>query len=246
MKVIAIHVFILFGIQLFANEHTFHSADSAYQAHDYSLAINLYTQVLAESKHSAPLYYNLGNAYYKNNEIGKSIWAYQKANKIDPQQKDIAFNLNFVSNLTKDKIEQSNQGFSKWIAKVFYGRSINFWSYFAFICITLSCLFYYLFKITIPKNKRSVFLLISFSTITLFLICISFAIAHRVHITTLNNGIIIESTVKAHTAPSAENAVAFELHEGAKFTYKENQGNWYRIEVGKNEGWILKETSLLY
>lgn len=221
-------------------------ADSAYQSQNYELAIQLYSQELAQHQQSAELFYNLGNSYFKNNEIGKAIWAYHKAKKINPQQKDIAFNLNYASILTKDKIEQNDTGISKWMAKVFFGRSINFWALFALGAICLSAVFFFLFKITMPKNKRGVYLVSSFSFGLLFILFLSLAIAHKAHITNLSHGIIIDPVVKVRTAPSEENAVAFELHEGAKFTYKQTQGDWQRIEVGNNEGWILKEKALLY
>ena len=116
----------------------------------------------------------------------------------------------------------------------------------AFIFLTMSALFFYLFKISKEKNKRGVFLMISIAAVFLFLTSFTISVAHKTHISSLSHGIVIEPVAKVRTAPHQENAIAFELHEGAKFTYKETQGNWLRIEVGKEEGWINKETSLLY
>ena len=246
MKTLFLNFILLLSLSVLANQEGITQADSAYQAHNYELAINLYTQALASNEKSAPLYYNLGNAYFKNNELGKAIWAYQKAKKIDPQQKDISYNLNYVSNLTKDKIEQNETGISKWVAKVFFGRSINFWSILSIVFIVLTCLCFYIFKITIPKNRKGVFLIASFISGFLFISSITLALTHKGHITNISHGIIVDPVVKIRTAPSIEDGIAFELHEGAKFKYKETKGDWYRIVVGKNEGWILKEKALLY
>jgi len=246
MKPIFINIILFFCLSATASQKNISSADSAYQAHNYSLAINLYTQVLADQQKSATLYYNLGNAYFKNNELGKALWAYQKAKKIDPQQEDIIFNLNYVSALTKDKIEQNETGISKWIAKVFFGQSINFWAVLALIFMVSAGLFFYLFKITIPKNRKGVYLILSFVTIFLFVSTFSLAISHKGHISNLTHGIITGSVIKVRTAPTTDEGIAFELHEGAKFKYKQTKGNWLRIKVGENEGWISKEVALLY
>ncbi len=246
MKVILLNIILLFCFAATADQSIIERADSAYEAHNYSLSIDLYTQVLADQKKSASIYYNLGNAYFKNNELGKSIWAYQKAKKIDPQQEDISFNLNYVSNLTKDKIEQNESGISKWMAKVFFGHSINFWAILAILFIVISALFFYLFKITIPKNRRGVYLITSVVAVFFSISTFTLAVLHKAHITQLTHGIITDSVVKVRTAPTKEDGIAFELHEGAKFTFKQTDGDWHRIKVGKNEGWILKEKALLY
>ncbi|MFK8039376.1 MAG: tetratricopeptide repeat protein [Crocinitomicaceae bacterium] len=247
MKSIIITILLLIsGSITYPNEVLLKSADSAYQAHQYDESINLYTQILSEQKHSASLYFNLGNAYFKNNEIGKAIWAYHKAKKIDPKNDDINYNLKFASDLTKDKIEQSNTGISKWVAKVFFGQSINFWAIIALVILVFSSIGFYMYKITKQKNQRAIYLIIGIITATLFLITFSIAITHKNHVISLNHGIVIESVIKVRTAPTIEDATAFELHEGAKFKLIQNQGDWYRIKVGKNEGWILKQSALLY
>ena len=129
--------------------------DSAYAAQNYELAIQTYTSILGNQFHSANLYYNLGNAYLKNNELGKAIWSYQKANKIKPGDADILYNLDYASNLTKDKIEQRSSGISKWMAKLFFGKSINYWAYFGIGFALLTCLFFYLYKVEAKKNIRA-------------------------------------------------------------------------------------------
>ena len=224
MRILFLNIILYFSLSAFADTPTIHLADSAYQNHDYTLAVNLYTQIIADHQYSAPLYYNLGNAYFKNNEIGKALWAYHKAKKIDPQQTDIAFNLNYVSSLTKDKIEQDETGIRKWIAKVFFGHGINFWAIIALICMVAAGLCFYLYKITIPKNRKGIYLIANFVSVFLFIAAFSLAIAHKAHITSITHGIITDPVVKVRTAPSTEDVISFELHEGAKFRYKTNAG----------------------
>lgn len=68
-------------------------ADSAYAAADYATAVHIYEQLLSEHGESAEVYYNLGGAYYKMNEIARSILNYERALLLDPSDADIKFNL---------------------------------------------------------------------------------------------------------------------------------------------------------
>ena len=54
-------------------------ADSAYINNDFASAIHLYENILANQGESADIYYNLGNSYYKMDNIAKAIVNYEKA-----------------------------------------------------------------------------------------------------------------------------------------------------------------------
>lgn len=220
--------------------------DSAYAAQNYELAIQTYTSILGNQFHSANLYYNLGNAYLKNNELGKAIWSYQKANKIKPGDADILYNLDYASNLTKDKIEQRSSGISKWMAKLFFGKSINYWAYFGIGFALLTCLFFYLYKVEAKKNIRALYILFTGIGLVLMLSVIGIGLAQKNHIVSNTNAIIINPVVKVKTAPNETESIAFELHEGARVQLIKSEGDWINIEVNKNHGWVKKSDALLY
>ena len=50
-------------------EFLFNEGNKAYNAADYENAISLYEQTLKIGKHSADVYYNLGNANYRLNKV---------------------------------------------------------------------------------------------------------------------------------------------------------------------------------
>ncbi|MFD1552372.1 hypothetical protein DNU06_10930 [Putridiphycobacter roseus] len=220
--------------------------DSAYAAQNYEVAIQAYTSILGNQFHSASLYYNLGNAYLKNNELGKAIWSYQKANKIKPGDEDILFNLDYASGLTKDKIEQRSSGISKWMAKLFYGKPINYWAYFGIGFALITCLFFYFYKTQTKKNIKALYFLFAGISMVLMLLAIGIGMAQKSHITTNTNAIIIQPVVKVKTAPNEAESIAFELHEGARVELIKSEGDWININVNKNQGWVLKSATLLY
>ncbi|MBR4845599.1 MAG: tetratricopeptide repeat protein, partial [Bacteroidaceae bacterium] len=78
-------------------------ADSAYTANDYASAAHIYEMLLAEHGESASVYYNLGGAYYKMNEIARSILNYERALLLDPSNADVKFNLELARAKAVDK-----------------------------------------------------------------------------------------------------------------------------------------------
>jgi tetratricopeptide (TPR) repeat protein len=101
--------FVLFllwaGSLLHAQENTsslFDQGNAYYNEANYAEAVNSYKQVLQNGLHSAELYYNLGSAYYRLNQVAESIYYFEKAKKLDPKNEDIKINSSFAQNMTID------------------------------------------------------------------------------------------------------------------------------------------------
>ena len=91
-------------------------ANQYYADGKYNEAIAAYEEVLAGNYESAALYFNLGNAYFKVNNIPSAIWNYEKALKLDPTDEDIRFNLDLANSRMIDKIEPFPEFFLKtWL-----------------------------------------------------------------------------------------------------------------------------------
>ena len=71
-------------------------ADDAYEMKHYDKAISIYEALIKEEGATKQLYYNLGNAYFRANEIGKSILNYERALRLDPTDEDAKANLEFA------------------------------------------------------------------------------------------------------------------------------------------------------
>ena len=94
--------FFLGGAQV---ELDFEKANSLYNEGVYAAAIQAYENILNKGLHSAEVYYNLANCYYKQNNVGHSIYYYEKALVLAPKDKSILNNLAFAQKMTVDKIE---------------------------------------------------------------------------------------------------------------------------------------------
>ena len=90
--------------------NTVSEADSAYNAGNYTEAIELFSDVISNQGISAALLFNLGNAYYQAGDLGQAMLCYQRAKKLDPSNKQIKANLNFLTEKINDANKAEQRG----------------------------------------------------------------------------------------------------------------------------------------
>ena len=120
-------------------ELDFEKANSLYNEGGYATAVQAYENILNNGLHSAEVYYNLANCYYKQNNVGHSIYYYEKALALKPKDKSILNNLAFAQKMTVDKIEPVPEaGFLNFINASARLISLDAW---AVICVVLMLVF---------------------------------------------------------------------------------------------------------
>src|SRR4029077_10622714 len=62
--------------------------NDAYLRGDYAGAVAAYQELDRQGLVSADLTFNLGNAYYRQGNLGRAIWAYERAAALDPDDED--------------------------------------------------------------------------------------------------------------------------------------------------------------
>ncbi|MDB9954390.1 tetratricopeptide repeat protein, partial [Flavobacteriaceae bacterium] len=108
---------------------SFKQANDLYNSGYYKEAINQYTSILESNQHSAELYFNLANCHYKLNEIGPSIFYYEKALQLAPDDTDILNNLGYAQKMTIDAIQEvPESGVSKFLNKTLNSLSVDGWA----------------------------------------------------------------------------------------------------------------------
>ena len=159
--------FILFWllclVSFSQNEQVFEQANDLYNSGYYKDAVDRYDSILAEDQHSAELYFNLANCYYKLNEIGPSIFYYEKALQLAPNDSDILNNLSYAQKMTIDAIQEVPEvGISKLLNKTLNSLSVDGW---AVRCIALAFLFVSLFLgyyLSYSETKKRLFFVSTF------------------------------------------------------------------------------------
>lgn len=244
MKQILYILSLLFSFGLFAqNQELFEKANTLYNQAKYAEAIDNYNAILETEKHSADLYYNLANAHYKLNNIAPSIYYYEKALLLNPNDTDIINNLAFAKNMTIDAIDVvPDVGFSKILNNTTNKMSFDNWaktSVGLVFCFVLLFLVYYFAYSTL--NKRLAFIG-SITALILVFITLAFAF-HKFNLDKNDNpAIVFAQEAKVKAEPNARSEESFRLHEGTKIQVIDAVDEWNKIKLSDGKiGWISSE-----
>lgn len=219
------------------------NADSAYVRQQYQQAIKDYEELLHNGV-SADLYYNLGNAYYRTDNITRAVLNYERALLLSPGDKDIRFNLQMARNKTIDKIiPESEMFFVTWYRSLVNIMSVDGWTRTALVSLALAIVLslVYLFSERILLRKIGFFG--GLSLIVLFVFSNVFAYQQKRKLVDRTGAIIISTAVPVKSTPAKSGTDLFILHEGTKVEITDGSlHDWKEIRVADGkEGWI--ETS---
>ena len=224
-----------------AMEYNKSMADSAYAFGDYTSAIQIYEFLLATEGEDASVYYNLGNAYYKANDIARSILNYERALLLNPSDDDILFNLELVRNKTVDKnVVTSEFFFVNWFRDFVSVFSVDGWAKCGILCfiILILCLTIFIFNKK-SKTKKIIFI---FALLSLVCTIAANVIAsiQKDKLQYRDSAIVMEPSVIVRSTPSVSGTELFVLHEGKKVTIKDDSmKDWKEIEIEDgNIGWL--------
>lgn len=219
------------------------NADSAYARQQYQQAIKDYEELL-EGGVSAELYYNLGNAYYRTDNITQAVLNYERALLLSPGDGDIRFNLQMARSKTIDKITpESEMFFVTWYHALVNIMSVDGWARTSIATFALAIVLAlaYLFSARIWVRNVGFFGGLAF--IAIFLLANLFAYQQRRELADRTGAIIISSAVPVKSTPSKSGTDLFILHEGTKVEITDGtMRDWKEIRVADGKaGWI--ETS---
>lgn len=235
-----LYLFLLIS-QVFFAQNSFEKGNTLYQKGKYKEAAQTYETIIKEDKqHSAELYFNLGNCYYKLNKVALSIYNYEKALVLKPNDAETLNNLKFAKKLTIDEIKEVPKvGFAKLIQNFTGIFNYNNWAWisvgiaFAFL---LSFIGYYFSQLTLSKR---IYFIVMFVLLFSLLLSVSAGITEKDHYNNDRPAIVFAEMTEVRSEPQKAGSSIFLLHEGAKVYVKEALENWKKIELTDGtEGWI--------
>ncbi|WP_455168712.1 tetratricopeptide repeat protein [Aegicerativicinus sediminis] len=225
------------------NIQLFEEGNKLYDEGDFGGAVDKYEAILKTGEESAELYYNLGNAHYKLNNVAPSIYYYEKALQLNPNDSEIQNNITFAQNMTIDAIDNIPEvGLKKLLSNLTALFPTDGWalltSVFA-VLFTLIFIFYYLSGST---AKKRTFFVGSGIFISLAVVCFLFAF-HSHNLERIDKPAIVfasESQVKSE--PNPRGTLSFTLHAGTKVQILDTINNWNKIKLSDGKtGWMKAE-----
>ena len=215
----------------------FDEANNAYAEGRYAEAAALYQSILDEQP-DAQVYYNLGNAQFKQGELAQAILCYERALRLRPNYPDAQYNLQFACSRITDNIPEQDFFLSSWVRAVRNALSEPTWLWLSIGLFVLALTALLLFLLSRELWLRKTAFHVAWLALLFTVIAgLNAGSLHR-RDTMRNEAIITQGVVNAKSAPDRSGTDLFTVHEGTKVTIQETLGEWCNIRVGSNEGWI--------
>ena len=242
-QVLYILVFLISTLSFAQNKTIFEQANALYNDGNYTEALNKYTSILEQDEHSAELYFNIANAHYKLNNVAPSIYYYEKALLLKPNDKEILNNIAYARNMTIDAIEIVPEvGFSRLIKNATNTMVFDNWAKVSVVLVIFFVFLFLMYYFSHSTSKKRLAFITSVSSLILAFIALAFAF-NSYGLEQKNQPAIVfaqESQIKSE--PNLRSTESFKLHEGTKVQVIDTVSNWKKIKLADGKtGWVSND-----
>lgn len=213
----------------------------AYTDGKFADASTAWTSIEESGQKSAKLYYNLGNAWFKQGNYPKAILNYERALRLDPSYSDARYNLEFTGNFVQDKIEPVPEFILKSVArKVCYVMSSNVWAVIFLVLLAAALMMGLLFLLGSSVGKRRAGFYCGIVLLLLSAGALSFSAWQKSDSVKTDTAIVMSPVSSVKSSPSSGSSKdLFVIHEGTKVTILDEVGTWKNISLADGrQGWI--------
>lgn len=224
-------------------EQLMQEANAAYANKTYEKAIQGYEQLLGEGYHSAVLHYNLGNAYYRTQQLGKAVLHYEKARQLAPGDDDVQHNLQVAYAAQADEMEALPAFFiSKWWKGLRSQMSTNGWTITGLLLLWGAAAGFFLWLMGKRRLQRKRGFMAGLLLLLLCILPFALAISRHHYDQHSNEAILLAKEAPLHFAPDTDSQVVLTIHEGLKVDLQDRISDWYKVRLPNGEvGWLPVE-----
>jgi tetratricopeptide (TPR) repeat protein len=240
LSIIVISMFAAEAVSQQTNQEKFDKGVTLFTSATYKEALQVWTEIYNTGYRSANLNYNIGNAYFKLNDIPDAILFYERAYLLSPADENINYNLQIAKTLIVDRFQEIPEiFFVRWFNFLSLLLSSNTWAIVSLtgflLCLLLLSLYIYSSRY---RNKVIGFWLAIFFFI-MSATSIAFSLRNKSLVYDSHKAIIINTLVSGKSSPDNSGTDLFVLHDGTKVTIEDKVGEWYEIRLSDgNKGWI--------
>lgn len=215
-------------------------ANTAYINGDFRTAIQTYERILAGGLGSAKLYYNLANAYFKENWPGKAILYYHRALRLAPGNDDIRYNLSVAEARTKDNIAQIPEFFLvEWMRSVRHTMSCTAWSVVSLAALACALGLFLLYLLAQPLSLRKTGFYGTLAAAALFVCTTWFAAGQRRAMMDDTQAVVMSASTAVKSSPDKSSTDLFVLHEGTLVRLSNRLDGWCEVTIADGKkGWL--------
>ena len=242
-------LFILPGNDLFAApavDNLFLKANRFYLDGNFKEAVSAYKAILQKIDYnsiispgsSGEVFYNMGNCYHRLGENGRAILNYERASRLLPRDSDLNYNLEYLKETVKDKIESNGNsifGIFFWI-KSFSGKEL--FTVFS----AVSFFFFFLLILRLYYKTEFIFYMLIISFIIYLISGISFGIKSY-QLKFDSRAVVLDTSASVLAGPDTGDTLLFKIHEGTILFFERKEQNFslIRFQDGRR-GWLLSSS----
>jgi hypothetical protein len=216
-----------------------------YEKGSYSVAIAVYENLLIKNGPSSQVYFNLGNAYYKDDQIGNAILSYERARFLGKNDNDVQYNLALANQRIRDNIEPIPTSlFQLWWHAIINKFSTTGWAIITIILLwfALGGFVVYLHKKFVQFQRQGFYVFVVAAV--LFVFAFAAAAGKNAYDKKYQFAIVMAQSAVVKSEPSENSTNLFLIHEGLKLQLLFSDAEWSEIELPDgNVGWI-KNTAI--
>ena len=224
-------------------DNWFDQGNQRYKNEQYKEAIMRWEAVLESGVHSSAVYYNMANAFYHLNDLASSIYYYEKALELDPDDPEINANRAYVQNALIGIIQkQPKTLFRRWDEASGQLLSLNTWAWLGLLFTGLFVFAVLRFQwVQSPMAKRFSFVL-AVASVMMFMASIYLGNKTQSYDEDYHWAIVFQQEMNVRSGPRMSDEVLFQLHAGTKLRLLQTQDEWQEIELADGRrGWVLAQ-----
>ncbi len=223
-----------------AQTSSYEEANALYAEKEYTKAIEAYEHIVREEGIASEVFYNLGNAYFRINELGRAILNYERALRLNPTFKDAKHNLEFANQVIVDKLELADTFFlKKWLETFNNMLNSNTWFYISALLFVLTLILALMFFFGQTKALRKTSFYLGIVFFVCCVITLSFSFNKKSSMKNHAEAIVMTGSIVIKGSPDKSGTDLFQLHEGTKVEVISTLGDWYEIKLPNgNIGWV--------
>jgi len=216
----------------------FDTANKLYAEGKFTEAVAAYGRIIQSGKASAPVYFNLGNAFFKAGQLGRAILAYQHAKELSARDPDVLANLQFARNQVQGPtLTPSAPG--RWLGRL----SLNEWT-----VLSAASTWLWLLLLTLrqwhPPLRSALRGWTAFGGVCALLLGVCLATQYY-RIRMRPTAVIIVAEAPLRQAPLADSPSAGTLYDGAELRVLDRKDSWLQVSTGPRRiGWIRRDEAV--
>jgi tetratricopeptide (TPR) repeat protein len=221
-------------------EEKFRAGEESFSSGDYEKALESWVDIYRTGYRSAEIEYNIGNAYFKLNNIPGAILFFERAYLLKPGDEDINYNLQIARTLVVDRFEEIPElFFVRWYNLLALSLSTNTWAKISITTFILCLLFLSLYFYTSKYRLKVIGFWLAILFFIVSITSLALSLRNKSMVYDSQSAIIFNPIINGKSSPDSSGTDLFVLHEGTKVTVEDEVGEWYEIKLSDgNKGWI--------